>query len=174
MIGALIVVFGGFAVLKVVSGSASIGDRGSVSDLGFIVWFGPILVIGLLLLVGPRGPASRLYRARILVSLDADGIAWWVEGQPGSPNRAAWSSIVAVREAFSVRFDDADCRLVDPSGNTIAWLPGLLVRVDPPDHRSRPTSYKTLWLPSLVIAMRPDRYRRRRRPTTQAVLRTHP
>ena len=71
-LGVIVYVFAGFFVYWLITGSGTIGDGGTVSDIGGFVWFGPLFAWGLVCVVGPRGPFRRFWLEPIVVSTTSE------------------------------------------------------------------------------------------------------
>lgn len=87
--------FAGFGVYWLKTGSGTVGEGGTVSNLGGLIWFFP-LVIGFpaILFVGDRGPFRALYERRTTVTVGPDGLTWWTA--KGGDGRLAWSELGGV------------------------------------------------------------------------------
>ncbi len=93
-LGILIYTFAGFGVYWLGTGSTTVGVGGSVSNLGGLVWLGPIMALTLVLLaIGDRGPFKVLYLPRPTVDLSDDGLSLWT---PTVASRWDWNAIGGV------------------------------------------------------------------------------
>jgi hypothetical protein len=148
-------------------------DRLGRTILGLVVWVGPLVVVALPLILGPRGRFRDWWWPRIIVRVDDGGLAWWTEGSVRRPeDTVAWSAVASVHPTLPTRNrpPGADCALAAPDGQVLARLPCRLVRIDrPASPRNR--WRRVAWLPDVAVAVRPDRYRRRRLVGRRATLR---
>src|SRR4249920_2948615 len=76
--GAIVFTFAGFVVYWWRTGSWTVGEGGTISNLGALVWLAP-LVIGFttVLLIGDRGPFRVFFQPRTTLTVSADGLTWW-------------------------------------------------------------------------------------------------
>ena len=163
--------FAGAVVFWILAGP---GDgRVGRGVLGFALWFGPIVLLAVPVVVGPRGPFREWFWPRLIVRIDDTGLAWWTEGAVRrAEDTVAWSAVASVHptEPTRDRPPGADCALAGADGRVLARLPCRLVRIDRPVEASR-SWRRVAWLPDVAVAVRPDRYRRRRALGRPAVLR---
>ena len=145
MLGILVYTFAGFWVYWLGTGSTTVGVGGRVSDLGGLVWMGPIITLGLVLLaIGDRGPFKVLYLPRSTVDLGDDGLSWWT---PSAAGRAAWGSIGGV----SCLGDNAGqiTTVFDPTGAEIWSITGVMS-----DQRTG----RAARLPDVILEVRLDQF----------------
>jgi hypothetical protein len=150
---ALAYIFAGFYVYWLKTGYWTTGEGGTVSNLGGLVWFGPLFGWLALYIIGPVGPLSRLWRMAGTVRLDERGIGWAVDGKSGS---AQWSEIAFV-DGTTVYGMTSGALLRDSQGRSIAELPADVKRVGP---RRRRFFVERRSLFDLILEARPDRYER--------------
>jgi hypothetical protein len=145
--------FAGFFVYWRVTGSTTVGVGGTVDDLGELVWFGPLLVWGVVVLVlTDRGPLGTLYQARVNVGIDADRITWTRDGRQGS---VPWSDVAGIDFRTSTWAGDAAVWGFD--GQEIVQLPNRLSRVG---------AGPSTTLMDVAVALRPDLFVKRGGPMT--------
>ena len=151
--------FAGFVVYWLVTGSWTIGVGGRISNLGGLLWIGPLIVGVALILIGPHGKLRTLWKPRLRLQVDRVGLAWEAEGPDGrEAGSVAWSDVDRLRPRFwSTRGSlSVECQLLGPRGTVLATLPERWSRVDGRgrgEHR----------LTQIAVAVRPDRYRLRKR-----------
>jgi hypothetical protein len=161
----------GAVVLRQLTGPGP--DRLARTLVGLVIWIGPLVVIGLPLILGPRWMFRDWWWPRLVVRVDDEGLAWWTEESVRpSEDAIAWSAVASVYPTLPTRNrpPGADCALAAPDGQVLARLPCRLVRIDrPASPRNR--WRRVAWLPDVAVAVRPDRYRRRRVLGRRATLR---
>jgi hypothetical protein len=149
--GLLIVVvlaytFAGFGVYWLKTGSGTIGVGGSVSNLGGLVWFVPLMIgVPAIVVVADRGPFRALYEPRSTVTVGPDGLAWWTA--KGGDGRLAWSDVGGV-DRVKGRFATSES-IFSLSGKEVVRLDGPF-KVD--------GRRKSVSLPAIVLEMRPNRF----------------
>lgn len=167
IVGMAVVVytFAGFFVYWLITGSGTVGIGGRVSDLGSVIWAGPLFAWGAIYLTGRRGPFIRLWREPVTVTVDSQTLAWNGDGTTGS---TSWDAVAEIRPSLRVTMRDAIFVAVEAAdGQTIACLPMKLTEVDGSRWRPHRTT-----LIDLAVAVRPDRFRIARHPFRRiAVLR---
>jgi hypothetical protein len=165
--------FAGFVVYWLVTGSWTIGVGGRMSNLGGLVWVGPLVVGTALILVGPRGRLRALWQPRTTLRVDPVGLAWEPERLGGrAPGSVTWSDVEGLRpRLWSARSTlSVECQLLGHDGAVLATLPERWRRIDGAGTGSRWWRREDR-LTELAVAVRPDRYRLRRRIfTPEAVL----
>ncbi len=145
--GAIIIyIFAGFFVYWQKTGSWTIGTGGHMTDLGALIWLGPLVVWMGVYLVGPRGPFTRLWYPPARMNVDRDGIEWNVDGQTG---RVTWSDVREVGDRMSSR-EATNCSIKNLDGRTLARVPARVVG---------PSGVRQS-LVNLVIEARPDLFER--------------
>jgi hypothetical protein len=87
--------FAGFGVYWLKTGSGTVGEGGTVSNLGGLIWFFPIAIgFPAILFIEDRGPLRALYDLRTTVTVGPDGLTWWTA--KGGDGRLAWSELGGV------------------------------------------------------------------------------
>jgi hypothetical protein len=139
----LVYTFAGFGVFWLRTGSTRIGDGGTFTGLGDLVWMGPIFAWGVVfLLVGPRGPFRALWSTPTRITLDRAGVSWrlrngdagscpWEEfggASSGVDHRAKWRAIFHRDGHELIGFE---APLVDEATGRKVRLPLLIVRARP-------------------------------------------
>lgn len=119
---------------------------GTISDVGTLVWFGPLFLGVFLVAMSPRGPLRWLFEPPYEVSLDEHVIAW---ARPdGAVRSTDWGNVGGVATAgYELSWDTI---VRDLAGEEVIRFSGLSFR-----------DLRTGWkgrLPSAVILVRPDRY----------------
>ena len=95
MLGVLAYTFAGFGVYWLKTGSGTVGEGGTVSDLGGVIWLFPLLIgVPAILLFGEHGPFRSLYAPRTSITVGPDGLTWWTA--KGGDGRLAWSALGGV------------------------------------------------------------------------------
>ncbi len=151
-LGVIVYVFAGFFVYWLITGSGTIGDGGTVSDIGGFVWFGPLFAWGLVCVVGPRGPFRRFWLEPIVVSTTSEQLTWT---QGDTMRTADWDAIATVRGSFlEMAWSERYALVAAGDGSIIAKLPMRLTDMDQPGRGRNRTS-----LMDAVVAARPDLYR---------------
>jgi hypothetical protein len=137
--------FAGFGVYYLLTGSTTVGVGGRVTDLGGLIWFGPLFVGWLVMLLGvDRGPFRRLYLPRTRLLATGDGLAW---RSPTTDGEAAWAEIGGVS---SVGGGPGRLTTVyEPGGRPLAELRGEFEDVRTRDRRS---------VPERIVELHPDRF----------------
>lgn len=123
IVGMAVVVytFAGFFVYWLITGSGTVGIRGRVSDLGSVVWAGPLFAWGAVYLTGRRGPFIRLWREPVTVTVDSQTLTWIGDGTTGC---TSWDAVAEIRPSLRVTMRDAVFVEVEAAdGRTIACLP---------------------------------------------------
>jgi hypothetical protein len=83
--------FAGFGVYWLKTGSWTVGEGGTVSNLGAFIWLVPALLFLLVLVLKDRGPFRAFYDPRSTVTVGPDGLAWWTA--KSGDGRLAWSGL---------------------------------------------------------------------------------
>jgi hypothetical protein len=84
--------FAGFGVYWLKTGSGTVGEGGTVSNLGALIWMFPLVIsFPAIAFMGDRGPLRGLYERRTTVTVGPDGLAWWTA--KGGDGRLAWSEL---------------------------------------------------------------------------------
>lgn len=150
-IAVLTYVFAGFGVYWSITGSGTIGVGGRMSNVGELVWIGPIMVWFVIMLIGRRGSFTRLWRQPATLTVDAESLAWNVGGRPGS---TTWDAISAIRpRLWDPARSSTHASIETTGGDVVAVLPLRLTEIDGPRWRRRRTT-----LVDLAVAQRPDRF----------------
>lgn len=68
--------FAGFGVLWLRTGSGTVGERGSFTLIGDAVWIGPLFVLTLAYMLGPRRWFRRLWEDPVRLVIEDRGITW--------------------------------------------------------------------------------------------------
>jgi hypothetical protein len=79
-LAALLVLFGGFTVLWLATGSGTVGERGTFSPLGTTVWLAPLVACVAIYFAGPRGVLRVIWEPPVVLTLDDRGVAWTLPG----------------------------------------------------------------------------------------------
>ena len=138
--------FAGFGVYWLKTGSGTIGVGGSVTNLGGLVWFLPLMIgFPAIVAVADRGPFKSLYEPRTTVTVGPDGLAWWTA--KGGDGRLAWSDLGGV-DRIKGRFATSES-IFSLSGKEVVRLDG------PFKVEGRRASVS---LPAVVLEMRPNRF----------------
>jgi hypothetical protein len=117
----LVFTFAGFVVYWQGTGSWTVGEGGTISNLGGVVWFAPLMLgFPAALLIGDRGPFRALYRPRTTLTISADGLAWQTAAS-GSTS-LAWAELGGVSR-FVNRGVTTES-VFDVSGHELARLEG--------------------------------------------------
>ncbi len=142
-IAAIVYTFAGFGVFWLHTGSGRIGDGGTFTLLGDLVWMAPLFTWGLVfVVVGPRGPFRVLWERPIGITLDAKGVSWrltngttsacpWEEfggASSGVDHRARWRHLFGRDGAELLAFA---APLVDEATGRKVRLPILIVQARP-------------------------------------------
>ena len=140
---ALVFTFAGFVVYWWRTGSWTVGEGGTISNLGALIWLAPLMIgFTTALLIGDRGPFRALYVPRTTVTISADGLAWWTA--KGGASRLAWSELGGVSRFVNKRVTTET--VFDLSGKELAALDGPFV-ID--------GSRRTVSLPTVILDVRP-------------------
>jgi hypothetical protein len=143
MAGAVIYTFAGFWVYWLRTGQTRVGDGGTVSDIGSLVWLGPLIAIYLAYaVVGDRGPFRVLYLPRSTVDVGHDGLSWRT---PAGAMRLDWEAIGGV-SCLGDATGQATT-VYDPAGIELGSITGAMV-----DTRTRRPSR----LPEAILEVRLD------------------
>jgi hypothetical protein len=87
--------FAGSGVYWLKTGSGTVGEGGTVSNLGALIWFFPAAGFLLMILIlKDRGPFRAFYDPRTTVTVDPDGLSWWTA--KAGDGRLAWSDLGGV------------------------------------------------------------------------------
>jgi len=141
--GAVVFTFAGFVVYWWRTGSGTVGEGGTISNLGALVWWAPLMIgFSTAWLIGDRGPFRALYVPRTTVTISADGLAWWTAN--GGSSLLAWSELGGVSRFGNGRVTTET--VFDLSGKELATLEGPFV-VD--------GSRRTTSLPTAILDVRP-------------------
>lgn len=111
--------FAGFVVYRLVTGSWTIGVGGRMSNLGGLLWIGPLIVGVALILIGRHGKLRALWRPRLTLQVDRDGLAWRADGPDGrKAGSVGWSDVDRLRPRFwsTCGSLSVECQLVGPRG----------------------------------------------------------
>jgi hypothetical protein len=132
----------GFVVFWLVTGSGTIGEGGTWTTLGGIVWVGPIFAWFAVWVAGPRGELRRLWARPVRITIDRDGIAWTLSNlgagtcswsglggvSSGVDHRVRWRVVFGVDGTELFGFA---APLVDEATGRRAELPNLVSRARP-------------------------------------------
>lgn len=137
--------FAGACVYQSITGSTTVGVDGRVSNLGTLVWFGPLVVgTAVMLFARDRGPFRRLYLPRASVQATVDDLAW---SSAMSAGAATWAEIGGVSSV-----GDGPGRTTTVYG--LVGEPLAELRGEFEDVRTRDRRSVTL----RILDLRPDRY----------------
>jgi hypothetical protein len=142
-LGLLAYTFAGFWVYWLVTGQTRVGDGGTVTPIGGLVWLGPIMAFVLIhLVVQDRGPFRTLYLPRSTVKIGNGELAWRT---PSGAKRWDWDAIGRV----SCLGDGTGqiTMVYDPTGVELGSISGALV-----DQLTR----RVTRLPTVIVEVRPD------------------
>ena len=138
--------FAGFGVYWLKTGSGTIGVGGSLSNIGGLVWFLPLMVgFPAIALIEDRGPFRALYHPRTTVTIGPDGLTWWKAR--GGDGRLAWSDLGGAERVVG-RFNTFE-RVFGLSGAEIVSFEG------PFKLEGR---RKAVSLPAIILEARPMRF----------------
>lgn len=144
---ALVYAFTGFGVYWLLTDSRTVGRGGTVSTLGLLIWFGPLIIGGLVVWVaGDRGPFHALHEPRVTVSLADGGVSW--SPSAAGPGEVVWSDLGGASRSL-LRHDRTVETLFSVSGSELASLRGPFI-VD--------GGRRTVSLPTVIVEARPDRF----------------
>lgn len=136
--------FAGFGVFWLRTGSGRIGEGGTFTPLGDLVWMAPLAAWGVAyFVIGRRGPLRALWVTPIRLTLEARGLSWRLsDGQSGA---SAWEDLGGVSSGVDHR---ARWRSVfGRDGRELMGFAAPLVD----EATGRPVD-----LPNLVFLARPD------------------
>lgn len=145
-IGVVAYVFAGFVVLWLVTGSGTVGEGDEVSNFGQLIWFGPVLVLVGLIVVGPRGRLAAFWFPPGRLAIERDWLGWDLDGRSG---RVAWTDVRSIRGQVT-RWTHPHPRIKDRHGRTVGHVPAKVVGPDQVVH----------WTLDLVLEARPDLFER--------------
>ena len=138
-------IFAGFGVYWLRTGSWTVGDGGTVSNLGGLIWFFPAVGFLAIVLVRDRGMFRALYDPRTTVVVGPDGLAWWTA--KAGDGRLAWSELGGVSR-FKARYNTFE-PVYAISGAEIVGFEG------PFNLEGR---RKSVNLPTIILEARPNDY----------------
>jgi hypothetical protein len=142
-LAALVILFGGFIVLWLETGSGTVGERGTFSALGSAVWVGPLAALVVLYFTGPRGALRVMWEPPVVLTLDDRGMAWTL---PGPRNGSCtWDDLGGVSSGVDWRGPWRSFR--DRSGGELLTVRGPFLDE---------SAGRDAVLPTLVVARRPD------------------
>lgn len=142
-LAALLVLFGGFTVLWLATGSGTVGERGTFSPLGTTVWLAPLVACVAIYFAGPRGVLRVIWEPPVVLTLDDRGVAWTLPG-PRTGFRA-WDGLGGVSSGVDWRSPWRSFR--DRSGGELLTVRGPFL--------DESTGRRAV-LPTLVVGPRPD------------------
>jgi hypothetical protein len=93
--------FAGFGVFWLLTGSTRIGEVGTWTTVGGIVWIGPIFAWFVVWLVGPRGWLRHLWARPVRITIDRDGLAWTLANR--SAGACRWADLGGVSSGVDHR-----------------------------------------------------------------------
>jgi hypothetical protein len=143
MVAVLVITFGGAFVYWLRTGSGTVGDGGTVSNIGGLVWFGPLFLwVVVYFFIGDRGPFAALYLPRSTIDVRDDGISWTT---PKGTDRWDWDAIGGI----SCLGDGTGqaTTVFDPSGVELGSIAGPFA-----DQRTK----RAVRLPDLILERRLD------------------
>ena len=151
-----------FGVYWLVTGQWTIGQGGRLTDLGSLLFVGPLLVVTAGLIAGPRPGLRRFFEEPVTVALSPERLA--VRGGGLAQLVITWDAVGGISV---VGTGQAATHVLDVTARELVALPAWF---DAVSTRRRTT------LPELTMAMRPDRYRPldERRPQRGCLLREVP
>jgi hypothetical protein len=121
-------------------------EAGTISNLGALVWFGPLLIgFTTTLLIGDRGPFRAFYHPRTTLTVSADGLGWWTA--KGGAQRLAWSELGGVSR-FTNKSTTTET-VFDVSGREIVTLEGPFAIEG---------SRRAVSLPAVILDARPREF----------------
>jgi len=93
-LGVIVWTFAGFVPFWLQTGSWRIGNGGTYTVAGGVVWLGPILVWGIVYALGPRSLPRRLWMPPIRVTVDRQALRWVLSN--GTEGSTSWDGLGGV------------------------------------------------------------------------------
>jgi hypothetical protein len=140
---AIVWVFAGFGIFWLRTGSGRIGDGGTYTLAGEVVWIGPLVAWAIAYRLGPHGPLRRLWEEPVRLLVDGRGVTWMVAHDESG--FGSWDDIGGVSSGMDWRGPWRSIRRSD--GAELITVRGPLVD----ETTTRPVA-----LPMILVGLRPD------------------
>jgi hypothetical protein len=141
--------FAGFGAYWLRTGSWTVGEGGTVSNLGGLIWFLPAVAFAVVIVViNDRGPFTALYDARTTVVVGPDGLEWWTA--KAGEGRLVWSCFGSVS-----RIRAQDTRAREGTRESVFELSGKEVVAFEGPFKVEGRR-KSVSLPTIIFEARPD------------------
>jgi hypothetical protein len=151
-VGIIVYIFAGFFVYWLITGSSEVGYGGTVSNIGELVWFGPIFVWLGVYAIGRRGPFARFWFEPFTISVDRQGLTW---RQGDETSGTSWDVVATIKPSLWEKTKEASyATILASDGRIIAKVPTALIEIERTGWRRRRTT-----LMDLAAATRPDLFR---------------
>jgi hypothetical protein len=98
---AIVWLFAGFGVLWLRTGSGRVGEGGSFTLVGDVVWIGPLFAWAIAYGLGPRGPLRRLWEEPVRLLVDCRGVTWMLAH--GGSGFGSWDDIGGISSGMDWR-----------------------------------------------------------------------
>ena len=145
-LGVIAYTFAGFFVYWLRTGHTTVGEGGSLTGIGRIIWMAPLYPWFFVSLVGGRRPFHWLYKPARVFEVSNRGLTQLLGHQIHTS--ISWDDVGGVSAPSGSGFA-ARASIYDESGKELLELPGYFVQVD---NRRRIT------LAEVVVTQRPDRF----------------
>jgi len=147
-LAAILWFFAGFGVLYLKTGSGTVGEAGTYTPAGDLVWIGPLVAWAIVFSLGPRGRLRVLWSDPVRLTVDDGGVAWQVPGQPEAA--CSWDELGGVssganwRSSWRSLWRRDGAELVTVRGPFVDEASGARVELSAVIVRVRPDTYEPL------------------------------